>query len=317
MLVATETERLTELETVIERGLQTFVEVGNALMEIRDGRLYRAEHDTFENYCRERWGMGRNYVNKLIAASGVVLNLGTIVPKDELPQTETQARPLSQLTPDQRREVWPVVVETAPDGHITANHVESVVKDFITPNPKPKLNRAGDMYMPQGFDACQTPPAAIGPLLPHLVEGWKIWEPAAGEGNLVNAFRGFGFDVIASDLINGANFFEFEPETWDCLITNPPYSIKYQWLERCYQLSRPFALLLPVETLGARSAQVFFEQYGVEVIFLDRRVNFKMPNIGWDGSSAQFPTAWFTNGLEIGKRSRVFSIAFAKLEGQK
>lgn len=41
-LTTTETERLTDLETTIERGLKTFVEVGQALMEIRDGRLYRA-----------------------------------------------------------------------------------------------------------------------------------------------------------------------------------------------------------------------------------------------------------------------------------
>lgn len=30
-----------ELEAAIERGLQTFVEVGNAIREIRDSRLYR------------------------------------------------------------------------------------------------------------------------------------------------------------------------------------------------------------------------------------------------------------------------------------
>ena len=70
----------------------------DALMEIRDGRLYRAEFGTFEEYCQERWGWGRNYINKLIASAEVVENLGTIVPK--LPATERQARPLAPLPPD-------------------------------------------------------------------------------------------------------------------------------------------------------------------------------------------------------------------------
>lgn len=43
-----QTNRKHELEQVIERGLQTFVEVGNAIREIRDSRLYKDEYGTFE-----------------------------------------------------------------------------------------------------------------------------------------------------------------------------------------------------------------------------------------------------------------------------
>lgn len=164
---------------------------------------------------------------------------------------------------------------------------------------KPKINRAGDVDEPKGFDVCQTPPEAIDPLLPYIPERAVIWEPACGECSLVDAFYDAGHDVIASDIHQGQNFFNFDPDGWDYLITNPPYSIKYQWLERCYKLGRPFALLLPVETLGAKAAQTLFIQYGVQVILLNKRINFKMPNIGWDGSSAQFPVAWFTWGMDL------------------
>lgn len=75
-----------------------------------------------------------------------------------------------------------------------------------------------------------------------------------------------------------------------------------------YQLGKPFALLMPVEVLGAKSAQRNFKAHGIEVILLDKRVNFKMPEKGWLGSGAQFPTAWFTWGLNIGKQ-----ITFATL----
>jgi hypothetical protein len=174
---------------------------------------------------------------------------------------------------------------------------------------KPKINRAGDMYEPRGFDACQTPAHAIDPLLPYLSTEWTVWEPACGEGMLVEAFYDAGRNVIGSDILTGDNFFTCDgPDRWDCLITNPPYSIKYPWLERCYQLGKPFALLLPVETLGAQRAQALFVEHGVQIILLDKRINFKMPNIGWDGSSAQFPVAWFTWGFQLETQ-----IVFAKI----
>jgi hypothetical protein len=159
---------------------------------------------------------------------------------------------------------------------------------------KPKLNQAGSIYEPKGYDACQTPAYAIDPLLPYLDADWVIWEPAAGENNLVEAFYDSSYStdqVVISDILTGQNFFEFKPEYWDCLITNPPYSIKYQWLERCYQLGKPFALLVPVEILGAKTAQILLKKYGFEMMLLNKRVDFKMPNKGWD-SSAQFPVLW-------------------------
>lgn len=341
-LTVTETSRLTDLETVIERGLQTFVEVGNALMEIRDSRLYREQHGTFEDYCRERWAISKIHAYRLMGAAQVVTNLESnqLV---TLPANEAQARALSKLAPQFQREVWPIVVDTAPNGNITANHVQRVVDDYLrhdehldaalADESKPVCQECGqvydgeacpdchplngngfnykrdtrrsvaaDIYTPQGMDACQTPPYAIDPLLPYLQEGWNIWEPACGEGYLEGALYDSGFSVTPSDILTGQNFFEFDPGNWDCLITNPPFSIKYQWLERCYQLGKPFALLLQVEVLGTKTAQEMFEKYGVEIIFVRPRINFKMPNKGWDGGGSQFPTAWFTWGLNVGRQ---------------
>lgn len=171
-----------------------------------------------------------------------------------------------------------------------------------------KSARPADIYTPQGYDACQTPPYAVDPLLPYLPEGWNVWEPAAGEGYLEGALYDSGFSVTSSDILTGQNFFEYEPDNWDCIITNPPFSIKYKFMEHCYQLGKPFALLMPVEVLGTESAAILFEAYGVEVIFIRPRINFKMPHKGWDGGGAQFPVAWFTWGLNVGKQ-----MTFAKV----
>lgn len=167
---------------------------------------------------------------------------------------------------------------------------------------KPKLNQSGDIYTPKGYDACQTPDYAIDPLLPFLPQ-WTYWECAAGERNIENGLRCRGYkNVIGTDIITGQNLFEFEPDNWDCIITNPPYSVKYKWLARCYELDKPFALLMPVEVLGTESAGALFDKYGIEVVFIRPRVNFKMSNKLYSGSGAQFPVAWFTWGLNIGKQ---------------
>ena len=60
---------LDKLEEVIDRGLKTFYEVGEALLMIRDNRLYRVTYATFEEYCQERWQMTRQHVNRLIGAA--------------------------------------------------------------------------------------------------------------------------------------------------------------------------------------------------------------------------------------------------------
>ena len=53
---------LTERENVIEHGKQAFIQVGLALMEIRERHGYQmAGYQTFEQYCRERWGWSNSW----------------------------------------------------------------------------------------------------------------------------------------------------------------------------------------------------------------------------------------------------------------
>lgn len=159
---------------------------------------------------------------------------------------------------------------------------------------KPKINRAGDPAESQGFDRCNTPPYALDPLLPYIDSGWCVWEPACGTGNIVDALAPHVLAICGSDLTSNPprNFFDWQPMYFDAIVTNPPYSIKFDWLARCYELGKPFALLVPVEMIGAQSAQRLMERYGCELLLLNRRVNFEMPNKGWEGSAAQFPVLW-------------------------
>lgn len=168
---------------------------------------------------------------------------------------------------------------------------------------KPKSNRKDSK-----FDMCMTPPYAVPPLLELLKipHGTTVWEPAAGEGDLVRTLIAAGLDVVDTTLERGVDFFEFSLPDNPPIITNPPYSIKPRWVERCYELTNDWALLLPVESLASSKLRAMFNAHGgVSALFMDSRVDFKLPDGTWGDSSAQFPTCWIISGFGI-EPNRIF-----------
>jgi len=167
---------------------------------------------------------------------------------------------------------------------------------------KSKVNRAALPGTVGNFDRCQTPAEALLPILPW-VWGRKVWEPAAGDGIMAAELAKVA-TVTTTDLLTGNDFLKPWSDPWkspefDVIVTNPPFSLKYKFLARCYEYKIPFALLMQVDVFGAKTAQRLFEKNGAQVILLDRRINFKMPNLGWAGGGSHFAVAWFTWGLGL------------------
>lgn len=121
VLSETEDARLARNETRISQGLASFVEVGEALSDIRDARLYRATHGTFEEYCRTKWNMTDRRARQLMDAS----EIGTMVPQIT---SERQARELARIEPARREEVIRKA-DLATGGKITA----AAIKDAAAP----------------------------------------------------------------------------------------------------------------------------------------------------------------------------------------
>ena len=140
-------------------------------------------------------------------------------------------------------------------------------------------------------DDFQTPAFALSPLLPYLDKNKVIWECASGKGNLANALKFFGYKVVATDISEGKDFLSYEPDYYDIILTNPPYSLKNEFLARAYSFGKPFAFLLPLTFLETQSRQSLFKKYGIEILLLNKRINFETPS--GKGSGAWFATAWF------------------------
>lgn len=148
-------------------------------------------------------------------------------------------------------------------------------------------------------DDFQTPPTALTPLLPYLKKEWLILECAEGKGNLTKALREKGFNVIGTDILTGTDFLIDKIDKFDCIITNPPYSKKEEFITRCYTLGKPFALLMPLTALEGQKRQALYKKYGLQIILLNRRINFETPS--GNGSGSWFATSWFTWGLNLPK----------------
>ncbi|MCC5632495.1 hypothetical protein LC613_33290 [Nostoc sphaeroides CHAB 2801] len=124
------------LERKVERA---FFEAGKALTELRDRRLYRSTHKTFDEYCLDRFGYNRSRSYQLVDAAVVVDNLQKcpqIV--DILPTAEGQVRPMTKLEPQEQQEAWLKAVELAggkvPTGRIVKDVVQRIMERTKVPN---------------------------------------------------------------------------------------------------------------------------------------------------------------------------------------
>ena len=124
-----ESTRLVQLEKIIKAGQKTFLEVGTALAEIRDSKLYRCDYETFADYLQENWQMGKSHGYRIIDAAETVKSL----PLGDKPKIESEraARALSKVPPPKRSGVIQKIVEAGKK--VTAAAIKSVA-----PPPKKK-----------------------------------------------------------------------------------------------------------------------------------------------------------------------------------
>jgi hypothetical protein len=115
-LTAAEKALKTNLESVVEGGLQKFLEVGAALVELRNRRLYRTQYATFEAYLKSLFGLHRASVDAVIRSTQtaqVLVDAGIELPPDT---TATLLRPISGLPTDELQvAVWQLVTSVAPE----------------------------------------------------------------------------------------------------------------------------------------------------------------------------------------------------------
>ena len=99
-----------------------------------------------------------------------------------------------------------------------------------------------------------------------------IWEPACGEGDMVETIRRCGYCVVGTDIVMGYDFINNPPPKdhgfsvngapaqIDFIITNPPFSASEDFIRHALDLNVPFAFLLKSQYWHAARRLNLFEQ---------------------------------------------------------
>lgn len=127
-------------------------------------------------------------------------------------------------------------------------------------------------------DEVYTPAYAVKPILKYINKENKpqytVWCPFdTEESEYVKLIREEGHKVIASHIDEDKNFFYYEPEEkYDCIISNPPFSLKDDVLKRLYELNKPYAMLLPIPALQGQKRFPYIKN--CQALIFDKRINY-------------------------------------------
>jgi hypothetical protein len=151
-------------------------------------------------------------------------------------------------------------------------------------------------------DDYPTPSWVTETVIPHLkvAKVTSIWEPAAGDGGMSNALDRAGFEVRATDVKSGIDFFDTAHKPVPAVVTNPPYGIQgklaERFIERALELTRPHkgvvAMLLKVDFDSGSTRRRFFADcpaWLTKLVLLKRIEWFKSQN----GMTPSENHAWY------------------------
>ncbi len=138
---------------------------------------------------------------------------------------------------------------------------------------------------------------AIIPILKYLKENKTIWCPFdTEESNYVKVFRENGFNVISGHIVDGKNFFKYEPDDYDYIISNPPYSLREPILERLFKLGKPFAMLINISGLfDSKKRYGLFKNNPFEIMVFNKRIDYIKTEV--NNSSPPFSSIYICSSL--------------------
>lgn len=151
------------------------------------------------------------------------------------------------------------------------------------------MSQRASGYDPKDRDAYQTPPWVTATIVPHLknLGVAHVWEPAAGDGQIVATLRRHGFGAVGTDIVDGCDFLNgcTPLATFDAIVSNPPYGhgrTALQFIERALEFTRPkqgaVAMLLKVDFDSGRTRRHVFGDcpaFVGKVVLVERIVWFE------------------------------------------
>ena len=137
------------------------------------------------------------------------------------------------------------------------------------------LDSAKVLYSEGNNDECYTPHYGVTPILKYIPKDSIVWCPFdTEESEFVKQVP----NNVYSHINTGQDFFNYEPDKWDVIVSNPPFTNKRKFFERALSFNKPFALIMTNAWLNDSAPKQLFKDKDLQLLMFDKRMKFNSPD---------------------------------------
>lgn len=154
------------------------------------------------------------------------------------------------------------------------------------------MNSQKILYSKGNNDECYTPDYVVESVLPFLDKSKVYWLPFDRDDSaFVRVLKANGFKYVNSHIDYGQDYYKYEPERWDAMLSNPPFTNKRGIFERALSFGKPFALLMSNTWLNDAAPKVLFKDYDLQLLMFRNRIKFL--NNGFVNNKITFSSSFY------------------------
>jgi len=147
-------------------------------------------------------------------------------------------------------------------------------------------------------DDYMTPKYAWENIEQYIPKDKVIWEAFYGDGKSGEYLKEMGYNVIHEPI----DF--FENNKGDIIVSNPPFSLSKQIMDRLYELDKPFILIFPSSKINTQYFRKWINK-DLQIIIPRKRIHFTKKVNGeipknW-GSSCNFDCFYYCYKMNLPK----------------
>ena len=157
---------------------------------------------------------------------------------------------------------------------------------------KNELDSGKLMYSGGNNDECYTPDYGVEPILKYIPKDATVWCPFDKKESQFVIQISKQNKVIRSHLESGQDFFDYEPDEWDMIVSNPPFTDKRKFFERALSFNKPFALIMTNTWLNDSAPKQLFKDKDLQLLMFDKRMKFISPD-GRNNDKITFSSSYY------------------------
>ena len=154
------------------------------------------------------------------------------------------------------------------------------------------MNSKKILYSKGNNDECYTPLYGVTPILKFIPKDSIIWCPFDKKESFFVKEISKTNKVVSSHIDNGEDFFQYEPENWDIIISNPPFTNKRLFFERALSFEKPFTLIMTNTWLNDSAPKQLFKEKDLQLLMFDKRMRFISPD-GRENNKITFSSSYY------------------------